>query len=504
MKNTPISYSTRLTVVVLVLSVMVLVACSPFRPSLRHSPEGDMPRAYSVTPDGATRSWQWWKDFDDPELDVLINEALSGNFTLGEAWARLTQVRATAVQAGAELYPQLSLSADGSVSSERSDSGAGGDTHTVKSYSLGLASSYEVDLWGKIRAGQEAALLEASAAREDVNAAAMSVAAEVAERWINIIALRMQKALLETQLETSLTYLELTELRYRKSLVSALDVYQQRQVVEKVKAEIPLVEAEEQVLMHELAVLLGKQPRACMNITRKTLPLVGKPPALGVPADLLSARPDVRAAFLLLQSADWQVSAARADRLPNISVSASALYGAGELELIFDNWILNLAAHLTAPLWDGKRRAAEVDRTRAVADEKLIAYRETVYTAVKEVENALVNEDRQRRHIGFVEEQIGAARRALEEARLQYVKGVNDYLPVLTQLNAAQDLEIGLIDKRSALLIDRITLYRALGGTWVDALEPGADAHSVDMPHDTKEGSQNDGRGHNKYNSSER
>jgi outer membrane protein TolC len=255
-------------------------------------------------------------------------------------------------------------------------------------------------------------------------------------------------------------------------MASALDVYQQRQVVEGVKAQIPLVEAQEQLLLHELALLLGKPPRSRISITRTALVLPEAVPATGIPADLLANRPDIRAAWRRLQSADWRVSAARADRLPAIRLTAGASFGPAQPDLLWENWLLNLAANLAAPILDGNRRAAEVDRTKAVADERLWAYRETVLTAIKEVEDALVSEAKRREHIAALQLQIDAAKRALEEARDRYRKAIDDYLPVLTQLLAVQTLERNLIQQRAQLILDRLALYRALGGAWPKDLAP--------------------------------
>ena len=172
-----------------------------------------------------------------------------------------------------------------------------------------------------------------------------------------------------------------------------------------------------------------------------------------------------------LQAADWQVSAARAKRLPAISLTARATYGSGDLSLLFDNWLLSLAGNLTAPLFDAGRRAAEVDRTRAVVDERLWAYRQVVLTALKEVEDALVSEEKQRQHIKALRQQIDAAKKALNEAGERYLKGLNDYLPVLTQLLSVQNLERDLIRREAELLVARVGLYRALGGSWMTELQ---------------------------------
>ncbi len=456
-------------ILTLILLAGLFVSCSPFKPELRKDPQGALPEVYSIYSETGYEPGRWWETFNDERLNLLVAEALSGNFSVREAWSRLKQARASAVQAGASLYPQVSASGGSTSTRQRTENGSvanqSSDTH-----SLGLVANYELDLWGKLRSEKEAAVLEADATREDLNTAAMTVAAEVALRWVGIISQRMQRALLENQLKINETYYELVMLRFRNAMVSALDVYQQKQVIEQVKAEIPLVEQEEQLLRHELALLLGKAPLSRLDIDSQNLPTpIARPPA-GIPADLLANRPDVRAAGYRLQAADHQVAAARADRLPSISLSAEALYGPAALDLLMDNWMLSLAGNLAAPIIDGNRRAAEVDRTRAVVDENLLSYRETVLTAIKEVEDALVSEDKQKAHLAALELQIGTARKALDQARERYRKGLNTYLPVLTQLLTVQNLERDLIRQQEALLVDRINLYRALGGDWTDDL----------------------------------
>jgi len=453
----------------LVVILLLVVSCSPFKPRVRQSPAGELPATFSLYTAESEPGKRWWEEFNDPELNALIIEMLSENLTLKETWARLNQVRALAVQAGAALYPDLTGTAGASYTRQRSGNGSR-KTVSNDNYFLGAVSSYELDLWGRVRSGQKSALLEASAAREDLDAAAVTLAAEVAQRWVNIIAQGMQKRLLEHQLQTNLTFLELIELRFHMSMVSVLDVYQQKQVVEDIRAEIPMVEAREQLLRHELALLLGKPPQTFLNISRKKLPKPIGIPATGLPADLLSARPDLRAAGMRLWAADWQVAAARADRLPAINLTAQARYGEADVDVLFDNWLLSLAGNLTAPIFDGKRRAAEVDRSLAVVDEKISVYRQIVLTAIKEVEDALVSESKQREHINGLEKVTATARKALKEAGNRYRKGLNDYLPVLTQLLKVQELERNLIQQQANLLGFRISLYRALGGTWTESL----------------------------------
>jgi len=416
------------------------------------------------TPEG-----HWWRSLESLELNRLIEMGLADNLSLKQTWARLDQARALAVQAGASRYPDLTGDAVAAASRSRTGSGT---TSGNEAYGLGLVSSYEVDMWGRLQAQRRAAALDVAASQEDLHTAAITLSAEVTLRWLGIIASRQQKALLEKQLQTNETVLELIQLRFRNAMVSALDVYQQKQLVENVQAEIPLVEEKERLQMHELAVLLGKPPGTTFYIAADQFPNLPALPGVGLPADLLAARPDIKAAGRRLEAADWQIAEARANRLPALTLTARARYGESELDTLFDTWLLNLSANLSAPIIDGGFRKAEVDRTRAVAAERLAAYRDTVIKAVKEVEDALVREEKQQAHIEGLQQIIETAQKALEEAGARYRNGISDYLPVLTQLLSVQSLENNLILRQENRMAARVALHRALGGGWPADLLP--------------------------------
>ncbi|MGP8320648.1 MAG: efflux transporter outer membrane subunit [Methanosarcinaceae archaeon] len=446
-----------------------MVSCELFNPELIPFVQESLPDKFSEVTSNAAPGKKWWETFNDSELNALIEEAFSNNLNLKQIWARLKQARARAVQAGADRYPNLTGSAEAAHfrKKNRNESAL---TGTSEDYSLGLSSSYELDLWGRVRAEQKAAIFSAEASEQDLDAAAITLAAEVTNRWLQIIAQRMQKHLLNEQLKTNRIFLELIELRFRHAMVSALDVYQQQQVIDQVKAQIPLIEAQESKLMNELSVLLGKAPRSPLVISRPDLPKLAHMPSTGIPANLLENRPDIKAAQLRLQSAGWNVSAARADRLPSLTLSARAIFENKHLDLLLDNWLLSLAANLVVPVFDGNRRAAEVDRTIALKNENLAAYRQTILIAIREVEDALITEVRQKEHISKLKQVIRTARTALTQATLRYRNGLTDYLPVLTQLLSVQTLERNFITQQATLLTNRISLYRSLGGTWTNNL----------------------------------
>jgi NodT family efflux transporter outer membrane factor (OMF) lipoprotein len=363
------------------------------------------------------------------------------------------------------------ISAGGSLNQERTEPYR--VTRETKQFGLSLAASYEVDLWGRIYTAYRAADYDYDATREDLESVAMTLAAEVADRWLRIIEQEELRRLLSEQLETNKTYLELVELRFRKGQegVSALDVYQQRQAVGEVAKQVPLVEAQEQLLRYDLAVLLGKPPASELATGEYELTTVPPLPSTGVPAELLARRPDIRAGLSRLNAADYRVASARADRLPAIRLTGGIGYSTDDIDHFFDDWFVNLASGLTMPLFDGFRREAEVERTLAVVEERLADYRLTVLTAIREVEDALIQERKQREYIEALTQQVDDASRALREATERYQKGLNDYLPVLTALERTQALTRNLISARRELLIYRVNLYRALGGSWTQELE---------------------------------
>lgn len=455
---------------ILMTIFLLLASCTPYTAPDRSAGNNTLPSSYSLNDAIADQPQRWWVTFNSPLLDQLIEEALSGNQTLRSYWARVARAQALARIAGSELFPSLAGEADAAYSEIHTDQDTLEGTERLDQYSLGLFASYEVDLWGRIRAETKSADLNATATLEDLHAAAVTIAAEVANRWIRIIANQRRMILLQQQLETNQTYLELVELRFRKSLASALDVMQQKQLVERVRAQIPLTEMEGQLLRNGLAVLLGRMPHELPGIDLQPLPTISELPAAGVPAQLLDNRPDIRSALHRLEAADQDLVAARADRLPALRLTGRAAYDSGALEDLFDNWLVNLTAGLTGPLVDGGRRRAQVAASAAGVDDRLALYRQTVLTAVQEVEESLTGEIKIREHIRLTENQLQAANNALSEARNRYLKGLNDYLPVLTQLLSVQNLEIDLIARKEDLFLARINLYRSLGGAWVDEL----------------------------------
>ena len=481
----PRSGSAAKTWTLLLPAILVIVgttSCSLIKVRRTTEMPVELPENFSQAGEAAMMP-RWWESLDDPELNGLIEKALSGNFDLQAAWDRLEQSAALARKAGSAIRP--SLNAEASASRTRSDRetllGRGGssDIGAISSdladgsgttisnwFSLGLSASYEVDLWGKVRSATRAAEFNLLASREDLSAAAITLSAEVANTWYGVVQQRAVIKILAEQVKTNGEFLELVELRFKNGRASAVDVLQQRRHLERTKGEVPIARMQLEVLAHQLAVLLGKAPLKKVSGTLDVLPKLPPPPATGLPAEVLRRRPDLRAAHARLASADQSVASAIADRFPALRITGRVQTDAEEIEDVFDDWLANLAGSLIGPVIDGGRRAAEVERARAVASERLNDYGRLVLNAFREVEDALVRERRQREYLSSLEKQIDLSRQVVKQSRLRYMQGASDYLPVLEALNTLHPIERSGFEARRLLIEYRISLYRALGGGW--------------------------------------
>lgn len=456
----------------LVCVALLTVSCSLFRPRERDPQSvSPVPEKYMEAPwAGSEVPNRWWEAFEDPELNRLVTLALRSNTSLAKAAARLQQARALERKKGADRYPELNVIATRQHTEDRP---TGQETRTWETYALGLALSYELDLWGRVNAAKRSASFDASATHADWETAGMTLSAEVAQRYFELIATRQTIGLLERQLETNQDILELMELRFNKSQATALDVLDQREAVARTESLSPPQKGREKVLIHNLNILLGRPPSTEMTIAARELAQPPPVPDTGLPADLLTQRPDIRAAWDRLYSADWGLAEAKADRMPAIKLSASGRYENDSAETLFDNWILNLAANLSAPLFDAGKRKAEVDRQKAIVAEKVADYRETTLTALGEVQDALSNEYAQAERLEFLQHQLELSTLSRKQALNRYGRGQESYLRVLFAMDRQESLMRSVVQAKYQLLVYRVQLYRALGGDW-DTILAGA------------------------------
>ena len=450
------------------LLFFILNGCAPFAPSLDslRQPAG-LPERFSISSKGVVADQQWWKEFKSEELNRLIDEAVTENFSVREAWARLSQIRYTAIKSGADRFPGVDLSGGGVYTLTKT-----GDNPSFSSdeYSFGISVGYEIDLWGRVQAQKKSAELLYEASKEDLKTALMTVTGQIAENWINLISIRKQQARFTVQLDLQKQLLHLIKIRFPLARSTALDIYQQQQSIEKVRAALIPLKSREKIIKRRLALLVGKALVDDQEILENEFPAIPEVPAIGLPAGLLASRPDIQAAVLRLQSSEWDIAKARADRLPALKLTAAHTYSSEEFSSLFDNWLRNLAANLAGPLFDGRERQAEVKRRLEISEERLAAYGKTVFDAIKEVEDALTEEKQYAKTITSLKKQLTLSNNTIREAKRRYLNGNSDFVNVLREelniLQVRQDLIIAEAD----MIIARIALHKALGGRWADNL----------------------------------
>lgn len=455
----------KIRIVTTLLLLLIFAGCGVFHPAETVAPPKRMVQQFSSHNEKSDPARIWWQEFQSDELNHLMEQAINDSFSIREAWARLEQARFAAIKAGSDLYPEISGQASGSLTRKKEK-----DVSVVNSteWLLGLSASYELDLWGRVRSERESFRLLHQATEEDLKAAMMSVTGQLAENWIRLISVRKQRDLFLEQLVLQKKLLQLVQKRFQLAKSTSLELYQQKQSVEKLDAALISFSAQEETVKRQLALLSGKSSLADFSLMQREFPILGEVPGVGLPAELLLVRPDIAAAAARLKSSRWQVAVARAELLPAIRLTARHNYSADDLSFLFENWLQNLAAGLTGPLLDGNRRKTEVARTQAVVDEKLVAYGKIVFSAIKEVEDALADEQRYDLSLDSLTRQLGLSARTVQEARRRYLNGNSNFLNVLREEANSVQVRQNLIAEQENKLLARIRLYRALGGTWVN------------------------------------
>ena len=448
--------------------LLVLSACSsqtlpPDLPQLVL----DLPAGFRAS--GATPApVQWWMSFQDPQLAVLVEQALHDNPDLQATYWRLQQADAAAAQARGGFWPRLTGSLENTEQRRASRSGFdfSGAENEGNSWSGSLAANYEVDLWGRVRSGSRAAEAGRLAQVENLQTAALTLSAEVAGTWMQLQEQWGQARLLEQQLEINRKTLRALELRFGSGVSAAADVLQQRQLVQQSEQELQQSRFNLQILRVQLAALLGipeqQLPVAAGDYGH--LPPLPAMPETGIPAELLLRRPDVKRAQRELLQGHYLANQAWAERLPALSLRLFYSGGGASLADIAEDWLMNLTASLDGVIFDGGALAAAQRQQEAVEQERWVGFRNTVMQALSEVEQALINEEAIATRISYLSERAELAGQITVRQRRAYGLGAVDFLNVLSATNNQQSLERQLLTARRELLENRVTLYRALSG----------------------------------------
>lgn len=409
----------------------------------------------------------WWGIFQDAELKRLINVALQQNNSLAIATARREEARAFYGFSRADLYPRVDIagSAERGNSIEQFVPGAG----IQNNYSLGADLRWEVDLFGRIRRSNEAALAELMAAEESRRGVYITLIADVANAYFLLRDLDARRAIAGRTLETRRNSTNIIRERFRQGTVPMLDVNQAEIQEADAAADLALYDRQVNQAENLLNVLLGRNPGGI----KRGDPLVDQPlpPAVpaGLPSELLKNRPDISEAAQLLAAQTARIGVAQALRWPSLSLTGSAGYFSNEASDLFngDNSIFNLSANLFQPLFNAGQNKARVEVEVARTEQLLNQYELTVLQAFREVEDALTAIRTFRDESAAREMQSRAARNAAMLSRARYDGGVTSFLEVLDSERSLFAAEIAASAARRERLTAVVDLYRALGGGWI-------------------------------------
>lgn len=423
---------------------------------------GDVP-ATVPTAVGVTSLARWWLRFDDPLLSSLIAQALEANTSVKSAQAALRQARALRDVTAAGLWPDVGASAS-------AQHGTSGSHSTGNNFRAGLDASWETDIFGANRSALAASNATAEASAASLGDVQVSITAEVALSYITLRGAQARLAIANDNLASQLETLQITQWRLQAGLVTAVEAEQARAQAEQTRAQLPVLQTSVEQTRHALAVLTGRPPAALAELLANAgpVPQTVYNIALGIPADTLRQRPDVRAAEHQVTAALARVAQADAARLPNFKLSGSLGLSALTLGALTHgaSVVSALAASVSMPVFDGGASRAQVRAQQAALEQASVAYQAAVLAALKDVEDALVALRGGRERLLRLQLAAEAAANAAQLARQRYSSGLVDFQTVLetqrTQLNT-QDSVAGA---RAELGADHVRLYKALGGGW--------------------------------------
>ena len=419
---------------------------------------------------------EWWRLFDDAELNRLETLALTNNQNLIAAAARFEQARDLAAAARSEFYPQLSAGGTpgGDITRQRTsvnepeNGQAAGAAHTYDTFTAPVYLGWEMDLWGRVRRQSEAAHARFIASADDFQSAKLDVAAEAADDYFNLRTLDEEYDVITNTIEAFRRSLELTKNRRRGGVVSDLDVAQAATQLHTAEAELPDIKLRRAQTLHALAVLCGQSPVDFFISTgaSATANIPNVPPSL--PSELLEHRPDIAAAERRMAAANADIGVAKAAFFPTIRINGLA----GFQSVDSSSWVSwpsrfwSVGPSAELPLFTGGLNRANLAFAHAAYNEMVADYRQTVLGAFGEVEDELAAQRLLAEEWDADNNSVISAHQALEIANNRYKAGLVTYLDVTTAQTQSLSLEQAAVQLEGARLTATVNLIKALGSGW--------------------------------------
>jgi NodT family efflux transporter outer membrane factor (OMF) lipoprotein len=451
--------------------VVLLASCATKPPERQPLETVTVPDEWSTESMDGLPADRWWEAFGSSNLNAVVQEALTNNYDIRIAAARLDAAIAQSGIEGAAQYPWLGFNFDAARAKQNFIGlpipGSGGSvlsTHTT-TYGANLTAAWELDVWGRVRSGVSAALAQVQATEADLAGARQSIAAQTAKAWLAVIEARQQVSIADARAESFETTARQNLRRYERGLASALDVRLAMTTAANAKSSAAQRQDQLQRVLRQYEILLGRYPDGESDLPAE---LPGLPPEIpaGLPSELLERRPDLVAAERRLASTDKRLIQAKRSLLPRISLTASGGTRTADLEdIVSDSFsVWTLAANVAQPLFEGGRLRANIALERANVEAAAAQYANAALVAFGEVEERLTAASLLAEQEARLVESLDQSRASLRLAEERYASGLEIILTVLTSQSAVFDAESSLATVRRQILDNRIDLHLALGG----------------------------------------
>jgi NodT family efflux transporter outer membrane factor (OMF) lipoprotein len=434
-------------------------------PPTWHNPQEGLLKANETDALDLTR---WWSALKDPVLSNLMERAVAGNLDLKEARARVREARAQRGAAKTDFYPTLDLS--GKINRIKTESDETGDGNHRTSYIMNWDAGWELDIFGGVRRSVEAAEAELEATRENLRDVLISLLGEVALNYLEVrtfqIRIGVAKANLAAQTETY----SLTRVKYQAGLSDELAVQQARYNLENTRSQIPTLRTGLEAAKNRLAVLLGEHPGAVHEELKDgtSLPVVPLKIAVGVPADALRRRPDVRRAERELAAQTARVGVATAELYPKFTLSGSIGFEALNTGRLFNagSRTIRFGPGVSWRIFEAGAVRRNIEVRSALQEQALARYEAAILGALEEVENALVALAAEQQRRDALVDATRAARSASELAQVKYQEGLIDFSEILDAQRSQLSFQDQLARSEGTVISNLVRLYKALGGGW--------------------------------------
>ena len=451
-----------------------LVACRVGRDYQR--PDLALPAQFSASTDTTSvGDMEWKKFFTDTTLQSLIEKALKGNFDLQLAMRRVDEARAYVKQARVNWLPSLQAQANASTTIPSSNSLNGislenflKTTH-VEDYTLGAALSWELDVWGKLRRQREAAVSSYLQSYEAARAVQTTLVAGIANTYFNLLMLDAQLGTARRNLMLGDTVVQMMQLQKQAGQVTELAVQQAEAQRQTAALLVPQLEEEVAVQENALRILTGELPGPIARSTRLQQFTVPGDLPTGIPAAMISRRPDVRASEMALKAANARAGVAQANMYPSLSITA----GGGINAFKASKWFVmpaslfgTVAGNIVQPLFIQRQLRTQLEVAKIQREQAVIGFRQSALNAIGEVSNAMVRLEKLESRHRIATEQVNTLHQAINNAGLLFKSGLATYLEVITAQSNSLQAELNLADVHRQQLGAMVELYRSLGGGW--------------------------------------